>query len=48
MGVELDLASLIAFLIDFRQGTAAIADIDSLVIRIVAKVVGIIAEIKGF
>src|SRR6266705_4051093 len=48
MGVEFDLATLIAFLIDLCQRTAAIAYIDSLVVRIVAKVVGIIAVIEGF
>src|SRR6266704_1760691 len=48
MGVEFDLATLIAFLIDLCQRTAVIAYIDSLVVRIVAKVVGIIAVIEGF
>src|SRR5205823_2633621 len=33
---------------DFRQRTAAIAYIDSLAVRIVAEIVGVIAVIKGF
>ena len=47
MRVEFDLARLVAFLVDFRQGTAAVAQIDSLVNRIVAKIVGIIAIIQS-
>src|SRR5437667_5257520 len=47
MGIEFDLASLIAFVIDFSQGTTPVADIDSLASGIVAKVVGVIAVSKG-
>src|SRR5258707_6336793 len=47
MRVEFDLARLVDFLVDFRQGTAAVAHIDSLVNRIVAKIVGIIAVIQS-
>jgi len=47
MGIEFDLAGLIAFVIDFTQGATPVTDIDSLVNGIVAKVVGVIAVIKG-
>jgi hypothetical protein len=46
MGIEFDLTGLIAFVIDFTQGAPPVTDIDSLVNRIVAKVVGVIALIK--
>jgi len=43
MGIEFDLASLIAFVIDFSQGTTPVADIDSLA----SGIVGVIAVSKG-
>ena len=47
MGIELDLSSLVPFVVDLSQGTATISNINSLAARIVAKVVGVIAEIEG-
>src|SRR5467141_1640866 len=47
MGIELDLSSLVPFVVDLSQGTATISNINSLAARIVAKVVRVVAVIKG-
>ena len=47
MGIELDVASFVAFVIDLSQGTTSVPDIDSLPGGVVAKVVGVIAIFKG-
>src|ERR1041385_7512112 len=46
MGVELYIADLVAFVINFAQSTAAVTDIDSFPTSVVADIVGVITVIQ--